>query len=68
MFAPHSGQCLSVENLKDIIRLAYNEKIVLMADEVYQVRVVVESVQGGGYLEANVFELFPNANVFTHHA
>jgi aspartate/methionine/tyrosine aminotransferase len=26
-----------VENLKDIIKFAYDEKIVLMADEVYQV-------------------------------
>ncbi|KAL6765842.1 alanine aminotransferase [Haematococcus lacustris] len=31
-----TGQCLSVENLQELIRFAHDEKIVLMADEVYQ--------------------------------
>lgn len=31
-----TGQCLSEENLRDIVRFAHEEKVVLMADEVYQ--------------------------------
>ncbi|KAG1680369.1 hypothetical protein FOA52_015460 [Chlamydomonas sp. UWO 241] len=31
-----TGQCLSEANLKDLIKLCYDEKIVLMCDEVYQ--------------------------------
>ncbi|XP_043726285.1 glutamate--glyoxylate aminotransferase 2 isoform X1 [Telopea speciosissima] len=31
-----TGQCLSVENLKEIIRFCYQEKLALLADEVYQ--------------------------------
>jgi aspartate/methionine/tyrosine aminotransferase len=30
------GQCLSQDNLAELIKFAHNEKIVLMADEVYQ--------------------------------
>ncbi len=33
-----AGQCLSAENLKELIEFAVKERIVLMADEVYQVR------------------------------
>jgi aspartate/methionine/tyrosine aminotransferase len=29
-----TGQCLSYDNLKELIKFAYDEKIVLMADEV----------------------------------
>lgn len=32
----NSGQCLSYDNLKEIVKFAYEEKLVLMADEVYQ--------------------------------
>lgn len=31
-----AGQCLSYDNLRELIKFAYEEKIVLMADEVYQ--------------------------------
>lgn len=31
-----TGQCLSSENLQQLIKFAYDEKLVLMADEVYQ--------------------------------
>ena len=31
-----TGQCLSRQNLEELIQFAYEEKIVLMADEVYQ--------------------------------
>jgi len=31
-----TGQCLSRENMEEIIRLCYDEKLILMADEVYQ--------------------------------
>jgi len=31
-----TGQCLSVANLQELIKFAYDEKIVLLADEVYQ--------------------------------
>ncbi len=31
-----TGQCLSEENIRQLIRFAYEERIVLMADEVYQ--------------------------------
>jgi glutamate--glyoxylate aminotransferase len=31
-----TGQCLSYDNLKELIKFAHDEKIVLMADEVYQ--------------------------------
>jgi glutamate--glyoxylate aminotransferase len=31
-----TGQCLSADNLKELIRFAHDEKVVLMADEVYQ--------------------------------
>ncbi|GMH33360.1 hypothetical protein BSKO_01194 [Bryopsis sp. KO-2023] len=31
-----TGQCLTYENVKEIIKFAYDEKVVLLADEVYQ--------------------------------
>ncbi len=31
-----TGQCLSKDNLAELIKFAYDEKLVLMADEVYQ--------------------------------
>lgn len=31
-----TGNCLSVENLRDLIQFCNDEKIVLLADEVYQ--------------------------------
>lgn len=31
-----TGQCLTRENLEELIKFAYEEKLVLMADEVYQ--------------------------------
>ena len=31
-----TGQCLSVDNLQQLIKFAYEEKVVLLADEVYQ--------------------------------
>lgn len=31
-----TGQCLTVENLREVIKFAYNEQLVIMADEVYQ--------------------------------
>ncbi|BDA47935.1 Alanine aminotransferase 2 [Coccomyxa sp. Obi] len=34
-----TGQCLSYDNLKDIIKFAHEENIVLMADEVYQTNI-----------------------------
>lgn len=36
------GQCLSADNLRELIKFAYDEKIVLMADEVYQVGSVLK--------------------------
>lgn len=34
-----TGQCLSYDNLKDIIQFCQEEEIVLMADEVYQTNI-----------------------------
>ncbi len=34
-----TGQCLSYDNLKDIIKFCHDEEIVLMADEVYQTNI-----------------------------
>ena len=34
-----TGQCLSVENLQDIIKFCHDEDVVLMADEVYQTNI-----------------------------
>ena len=34
-----TGQCLSYENLQDIIKFCHDEDIVLMADEVYQTNI-----------------------------
>ena len=31
-----TGQCLSEANLREILRFCYNEKLVLLGDEVYQ--------------------------------
>ncbi|GBF95821.1 alanine aminotransferase [Raphidocelis subcapitata] len=31
-----TGQCLSYDNLRELVKFAYDEKIVLLADEVYQ--------------------------------
>ena len=40
-----TGQCLSYQNLKDLIEFAAEEKLVLMADEVYQTNIYQVSVQ-----------------------
>lgn len=34
-----TGQCLSYENIQDLIRMAYNKRVVLLADEVYQANI-----------------------------
>jgi len=34
-----TGQCLSLENMEEIVKMAYEEKLVLLADEVYQTNV-----------------------------
>ena len=34
-----TGQCLSYQNLKDLIEFAAEEKLVLLADEVYQTNI-----------------------------
>ncbi|CBQ68350.1 probable alt1-alanine aminotransferase [Sporisorium reilianum SRZ2] len=34
-----TGQCLSYENIQDLIRMAYHKRVVLLADEVYQVNI-----------------------------
>jgi glutamate--glyoxylate aminotransferase len=31
-----TGQCLTEGNLRDLVKFAHKEKVVLMADEVYQ--------------------------------
>lgn len=36
-----TGQCLSLQNMEDIAKMAYEERLVLMADEVYQTNVFV---------------------------
>jgi aspartate/methionine/tyrosine aminotransferase len=36
MCAVCAGQCLSKDNLAELIKFAYEQRIVLMADEVYQ--------------------------------
>jgi len=38
-----TGQCLSHENMKEVIRFCHKERIVLMADEVYQQNCYMES-------------------------
>lgn len=38
-----TGQCLSEENLRDIVKFAHEEKVVLMADEVYQENIYSET-------------------------
>lgn len=37
-----TGQCLSLENMEEIVKMAYEENLVLMADEVYQTNVFVD--------------------------
>ncbi|TKY89880.1 hypothetical protein EX895_001177 [Sporisorium graminicola] len=34
-----TGQCLSYQNIQDLIRMAYTKRVVLLADEVYQVNI-----------------------------
>ncbi|KAJ1022952.1 hypothetical protein NDA13_005001 [Ustilago tritici] len=34
-----TGQCLSYKNVQDLIRMAYNKRLVLLADEVYQANI-----------------------------
>lgn len=34
-----TGQCLSYENIQDLIRMAYTKRVVLLADEVYQANI-----------------------------
>lgn len=34
-----TGQCLSYQNIQDLIRMAYNRRVVLLADEVYQANI-----------------------------
>ena len=41
-----TGQCLSVDNLRDLVKFAHQEKVVLMADEVYQPNIYQASPRG----------------------
>ncbi|CAO3596296.1 unnamed protein product [Absidia cylindrospora] len=34
-----TGQCLSIDNMRDIIEFCHNERLVLLADEVYQTNI-----------------------------
>lgn len=34
-----TGQCLSYENIQDLVRMAYTKRVVLLADEVYQANI-----------------------------
>ncbi len=43
---PTIVQCLTVEDLKDLIKFAYEEKVVLLADEVYQPNIYQASGSG----------------------
>jgi aspartate/methionine/tyrosine aminotransferase len=38
-----TGQCLNEENMKDIIKFIHKNKLLLMADEVYQENVYAEN-------------------------
>ena len=42
-----TGQCLSYQNLKDLIQFAAEEKLVLLADEVYQTNIYQVRVWAG---------------------
>lgn len=50
-----TGQCLSYDNLKDIIKFCHDEEIVLMADEVYQTNIY----QVGGPLSSQLLSHRP---------
>ena len=37
-----TGQCLEVENMKEIIKFCHKENLILIADEVYQENIYIE--------------------------
>lgn len=37
-----TGQCLSLQNMEEIVKMAYDERLVLLADEVYQTNVFTD--------------------------
>ena len=45
-----TGQCLSKENLQDLIKFAYEERVALMCDEVYQENIYQVGVGGSADL------------------
>ena len=45
-----TGQCLSKDNLQDLIKFAYEERVALMCDEVYQ---------------ENIYQVSPGMSVFS---
>lgn len=57
-----TGQCLSEANLREILRFCYNEKLVLLGDEVYQQNIYqderpfISSKKVSFYLRFHVFE------------
>ncbi len=42
-----TGQCLTADNLKELVKFAYDEGVVLMADEVYQPNIYQVMGTGG---------------------
>ena len=57
-----TGQCLSRENLAELCQLAYEEQLVLMADEVYQENIYVSCPLCRGLLIARPAQLTLDAS------
>lgn len=62
-----TGSVLGVENMKEIVRFCERERIVLMADEVYQVNIYEEDLEFVSFKKV-VRDLDSNVELFSFHS
>ena len=65
-----TGQCLEVENMKEIIKFCQKENLILIADEVYQENVYIEGKKFTSFRKVllDMGEEYKNVQLFSCHS
>ncbi|KAG9300275.1 hypothetical protein G9A89_011348 [Geosiphon pyriformis] len=66
-----TGQCLSEENMKEIIDFCHNERVILLADEVYQTNIYEPSTRPFHSFKkvlSSMGEIYKNFELFSFHS
>ena len=65
-----TGQCLEVENMKEIIKFCHNENIIIIADEVYQENIYIEGKKFTSFRKVlfDLGEEYKDVQLFSCHS